>query len=98
MRTVTFKYLAETGGGLSTVPFLRRRDGAADTSAASYIDDAKAQLPSNVLCCFEKAFSCVLVWWSVFCCGVFVDQCSDLECSQCADRVRSAFRPYWNIC
>ena len=98
MRTVTFKYLAETGGGLSTVPFLRRRDGAADTSAASYIDDAKAQLPSNVLRCSEKAFSCVLVWWWVFCCGVFVDQCSDLECSQCADRVRSAFRPYWNIC
>ena len=41
MRTVTFKYLAETGGALSTVPFLRGRNGAADTSAASYIEDAK---------------------------------------------------------
>jgi hypothetical protein len=41
MRTVLFKYLAETTGGLAILPFFRFRNSATNTSAAGYVEDAK---------------------------------------------------------
>ncbi len=42
MRTVIWKYLAETTRGLSAAPFLRQRDSAANTAADAYVKDAQA--------------------------------------------------------
>ena len=41
MRTVTFKYLVETSGGLTSMVFPRRRPGTTDTSAEDLIKDAQ---------------------------------------------------------